>query len=81
MYILKKCPLCGGKAELTQVSEGHDSSRRYTSLWEVRCLDCGLSLPRALTKIYQEKDGQIIVDHDGAKELVDKWNSRTENEN
>lgn len=79
MYNLENCPICGGTAKLIQVSVGHDSNRSYTSAWEIKCCDCGLALPKAVTTMFQAKDGEIIIRNDGAKELVEKWNNRCSN--
>lgn len=79
MYHIENCSICGGKAELIQVSVGHDSNGSYTSAWQLKCCDCGLTLPKAVTTMFQAKDGSIILRNDGAKELVDRWNNRETN--
>lgn len=76
MYKLEDCPICGGTAALNQISVGHDTAGSYISAWEVKCTQCGLTLPKAVTTMFQAKDGSIILRNDGAKELVDKWNTR-----
>lgn len=76
MYNLESCPICGGNAKLIQVRVSTDGNKNYIAVWELKCSDCGLALPEAVTRMFQATDGEVIIVNDGAKELADRWNNR-----
>lgn len=70
---LKPCPFCGGKAEIRQKSNGYGAGI-FTADFEVGCVNCHFSF-RYTTKL-RLVNGEPIVDEDGYKYCVMKWNGR-----
>lgn len=77
---IKKCPFCGGEARIYATSH-HYSSNTWGDNWKIACIDCDFgSLHKFETKVYRDKNGELIVKQDGREEAIKAWNRRVEDE-
>lgn len=82
---LKSCPFCGGKAEL-KVSM-YRTSQDYScdpvclaNSYYVECTQCTSRSAVYVSKIYQDKDGSIRIEANGAEDAINAWNKREGND-
>ena len=79
MVELKNCPFCGCEAKLVRTAKGYACSPSTTILddWRVQCTNIYCTVyTSGQSKIYQNDDGEIVVDANGAEIAVEKWNMR-----
>lgn len=75
---LKPCPFCGGNACLVRCSRSiGGASSTILDSWCVRCDTCEAETPHEYkSKIYQNNDGNIVVESNGAEAAALTWNRR-----
>lgn len=67
---IKKCPFCGGKAELGKASEKLETRTAYLNSW-VSCTKCGCS------KVSETHQAGILMSRKWQdNNAIDKWNAR-----
>ena len=79
MIELKKCPFCGSEAKLVRTEKAYVCNPFTTILddWNVKCTNTNCTAyTSGQSKIYQNDDGEIVVDANGAEIAVEKWNMR-----
>lgn len=77
---LKKCPFCGGNAQFTLISVGHEG---YHAIWnfQVRCSKCGARVPLLhKLEIGINTDGYLAHIVDERDDAIKEWNRRSESE-
>lgn len=75
-YKLKECPFCKGKAELVKVSHGVTEKSIIVDAYKVKCKDCGMETHTYQSRIYQNLQGDIVVEANGALKVIAMWNMR-----
>jgi Lar family restriction alleviation protein len=80
MSELKSCPFCGGFPEIRRVFMGAAKKKEGFRLnYTIKCSDCGIFFTEDSIIVLGE-DGQPILEKDGYKECIDKWNRRASND-
>ena len=82
---LATCPFCGGKAELkvSMFRTSQDYSCDPVSLansYYVECTQCTSRSAVYISNIYQDRDGFIRVEANGAEDAINAWNKREGND-
>lgn len=76
---LKRCPFCGGEAELKRLS-ACTAERGHISIildrWEVRCKEGDCSTQEFVDHIYHADNGEVVAEKNGAEAAVEAWNHR-----
>jgi Lar family restriction alleviation protein len=76
--VLKGCPFCGGKAELVKTSNGYASGDgAITDAFKVRCSHCHVETDSQKSDIRINANGFLEVRKNGAEEVAQLWNRRT----
>lgn len=75
---LKPCPFCGKKVSLRRTAyEMYRGNSTISDRWEIRCPECCVSVQRS-SCIYQDNDGTVIIERNGAEDTIEAWNRRAE---
>ena len=85
---LKPCPFCGGEAKIRRCKSDYgfrsdgdeDGVKTLTDSWTVECENQCCRLPIEKSKIYQDCNGDVVIERNGAKIVVDIWNRRAADE-
>ena len=78
MSELKSCPFCGGHANLIKQTDGYKTNPVHILHgFYVECTQCGISTKTYKSDIYQDNDGNVCIEHNGANEAIEAWNRRT----
>ena len=74
---LKPCPFCGGQAFLRRYDSSYKTSpTTILDAWGVHCSNNCCNTQRFKDEIFHDESGAIIINHNGAQEAIDAWNSR-----
>ena len=73
---IKDCPFCGGKPSLINTKIYIDTQGIIKNGYRVICNGCGSSTKECASFIFQNKDGEIKVETNGALEAIAWWNRR-----
>lgn len=77
--VLKSCPFCGGKADLVKTSKGYASGdSAITDAFKVRCSHCHIETESQKSDIRINANGFLEVRKNGAEEVIQLWNKRTD---
>lgn len=77
MTKLKRCPFCGGEAVLFRRTTEPDE--RYANFtFSVRCMKCGVELPKSYKLQVAFAGGDLIPAEDQREEAIKDWNRRSE---
>jgi len=77
MNELMPCPFCGGKAVLIQKSSGYViNPPTITNSYIVGCEKCDIFTKAYESKIWQDKDGKVNIESNGATVATRVWNRR-----
>jgi hypothetical protein len=71
---IKKCPFCGGEANIKIV--GKSTGEHFGATFEIGCNKCKYYF-REESRWYIN-NGQIVTDKDGYNDCIEKWNRRVE---
>lgn len=75
--VLLACPFCGGAANLRRTSTGYRTNPVVIlDKWTVECPSGCCQVKIFESEIYQERDGDIVIKHNGANEARLAWNTR-----
>lgn len=75
---LKKCPFCGGGAEIKMLSHGTNNRDHIINSYVVECRECGIRTNIHKSDIYQTAIGEVVVAKTGVEEAAKEWNTRVE---
>lgn len=79
--IIKPCPHCGGEAKILQKTSGY--SERFHDIrngYIVVCEKCKIQTPTCESRIWQDAEGCVHIDRNGAVDALDLWNERKSEE-
>ena len=85
MNRIKHCPFCGKKAEL-KVSMNRASQDWPTdpiiieNSYYIQCTECEARSGVFQSKIYQDRNGDMHIDANGAEDAINAWNKREGND-
>lgn len=80
MTELKRCPFCGGEAQVEQTRAGEYELNSAGFLFSIRCKKCHATAPGASGNIALNltKAGEFNIWHNDLPKSVDAWNRRRE---
>lgn len=72
------CPFCGSVAKLRKSSKGYSGGQNWalTDGWKVVCPNDCCKTKEFKDEIYHADSGEVIIEHNGAYEAVEAWNTR-----
>lgn len=74
---ISNCPFCGGAATLIWKSTGCNMDRNtIINKFAVRCNVCGIESNEYSSIIYQNADGTVVTEANGADQAIAAWNRR-----
>ena len=79
MIELKPCPFCGGEATILFDETVWTISKGIPYIlnkYKAGCASCCMYVSAHQSEIYQDRDGRIVINADGAKEAAEAWNRR-----
>lgn len=75
---LRKCPLCGHVASISECRRGTDNSNdSFYISFRIRCIGCGL-MSKQYTHSFKAIDGEVVTIEDGYKTAAEEWNRRAD---
>jgi len=77
---IKKCPFCGGTANIIQLSTGINHNGTIENSYAIQCGKCKSSTRAYTSKIYQDSTGEVTIEANGALEAINQWNMRVGDE-
>lgn len=75
--VLLPCPFCGGEAKLKKIDNGYRTNPvTILNRWSVKCGNCFTETLAFESEIFQDIDGQVKVNKNGAEQARKAWNNR-----
>ena len=78
MIELKKCPFCGGEAQVEQTQCGQIDHSSVGIYFDIRCKKCNATAPGSMeyVALNLSKTGELNVWHNGMEKAIEAWNRR-----
>jgi Lar family restriction alleviation protein len=80
-YTIKNCPFCGSEGELIKTTTGIDHAGTIQHTYKVKCKKCGAETRTCASRIFQDEEGVVYIEANGATDAIDLWNMRKEKKN
>ena len=75
--VLLPCPFCGGEVRLRRVSSAYSASPTVIrDAWTVECPHGCVRNNVYKSEIFQNGEGKVVIEHNGADEARLSWNTR-----
>ena len=75
--VLVPCPFCGGDVRLRRVSSGYSTSPTVIrDEWTIECKNGCVCNNIYKSKIFQDENGTVVIENNGADEARLAWNTR-----
>lgn len=75
-YPIKNCPFCGSEGKLIRTTTGIEYSGIIQHTYKVKCKKCNAETRTCASRIFQDADGVVHVEANGATDAIDLWNMR-----
>ena len=79
-YTIKNCPFCGSEGELIKTTTGIDHTGIIQHTYKVKCKECEAETRTCASRIFQDEEGVVNIDANGAIDAITLWNMRKEAE-
>lgn len=77
MSIIRSCPFCGNGGKLYLRKELCTTNPvTIRNSYAVGCSKCQIYTPICESCIFQDHKGMVIVEKNGAKDAIERWNKR-----
>lgn len=77
---IKNCPFCGSKGELIKTTTSIDYAGIIQHTYKVKCKECDAETRTCASRIFQDEEGVVNIDANGAIDAITLWNRRAEDE-
>lgn len=73
---IKNCPFCGSEGRLVKTTTGIDYTGTIQHTYKVKCGKCDAETRTCASRIFQDDEGVVHIDANGAIDAIDLWNMR-----
>lgn len=73
---LKKCPFCGGAADIIRKNQRVSTEENFAEDYEIGCRFCGANIARKFRGEFFRKGSEFVIVKDGYSDAVKAWNAR-----
>lgn len=77
MMELKRCPFCGEPGKLRRATTSYKTNpTAIMDEWVVECLNRCCRTKAFKSEIFQDENGNVVINNNGAEQAVNAWNER-----
>ena len=77
-YPIKNCPFCGSEGKLIRTSTCMENNEVINHTYKVKCSKCNAETRTCASRIFQDDNGVVHIEANGAIDAIDLWNSRSD---